>query len=465
MRRRLTIVCCLFLVFASFASAQELKVAGSLRVRAESWSFFEPPANVAAESDYTFFGALLRAGVSQQRKSFDWQVEAAVPALFSLPDQAAVAAPYGQLGLGGTYRAANDDGNAIGFTVKQAFARFKWTNDTVRVGRFEFAEGTEVAPKNAMLAAVKSSRVAQRLIGPFAFSHVGRSFDGVSYAHNAAPWNFTAAAFRPTSGAFKVPGGDSLDVNVAYGAFTFSRPNADERLFVIAYDDRRDVLKTDNRTPSARAADRDDVNVITLGGHYVAAFGNTDLLAWGAIQTGEWGTLDHKAGALALEAGYHWPGAMKPVLRGGIFRSSGDGNRDDGDHETFFQVLPTPRLYARNPFYNAMNSTDVFVQGSFKPTAKVTVASELHQLGLTESADLWYAGGGAFEDRSFGFAGRPANGDDALAHAIDVSVDVAVSPKMSFAAYAGFVRGGDVVENIFEGENLRFVYLEFTRRF
>ena len=152
-------------------------------------------------------------------------------------------------------------------------------------------------------------------------------------------------------------------------------------------------------------------------------------------------------------------------MRGGLFRSSGDSDRDDGDHETFFQILPTPRIYARTPFYNSMNSTDVFVQASFKPSPKVTVTSELHRLALTESQDLWYAGGGAFEDNSFGFAGRPANGDDDLADVFDIGVDYALNPATSISAYAGLVRGGSVVGNIFEGENARYVYLEVTRRF
>ncbi|MGZ5432171.1 MAG: alginate export family protein, partial [Thermoanaerobaculia bacterium] len=164
-----------------------------------------------------------------------------------------------------------------------------------------------------------------------------------------------------------------------------------------------------------------------------------------------------------LEGGYNFAGDRK--LRGGLFVSSGDDDPADDEHGTFFQVLPTPRAYARFPFYNAMNSKDAFVQYSMKPHTKVTLVSELHFLKLTEDRDLWYAGGGAFEDRSFGFAGRPANGSDDLARVLDVSVDYAMNPKTSFTAYAGFARGGDVVDAIFDDESARFVYVEVTRRF
>ena len=35
----------------------------------------------------------------------------------------------------------------------------------------------------------------------------------------------------------------------------------------------------------------------------------------------------------------------RPWLRGGYLRTSGDNNNSDGTHNTFFQVLPTPRHF------------------------------------------------------------------------------------------------------------------------
>lgn len=63
-------------------------------------------------------------------------------------------------------------------------------------------------------------------------------------------------------------------------------------------------------------------------------------------QIGDWGGLTHSAGAGAVEAGYQPKWKLKPWFRLGYFRSSGDGNPTDGDHNTFFQVLPTLRIYA-----------------------------------------------------------------------------------------------------------------------
>jgi len=70
---------------------------------------------------------------------------------------------------------------------KQAFIRIKNLDrqgkQSLRIGRFEFSDGTETAPANATLAAVKRDRVAQRFLGPFGYTHVGRSFDGIQYTY------------------------------------------------------------------------------------------------------------------------------------------------------------------------------------------------------------------------------------------------------------------------------------------
>lgn len=455
----------LALVFlAVTALADDVKLTGSLRARAESWSFFETPGY---DDEYTYFAMLLRASAAQQvNPQLDWQIELAAPMLFALPDRAAAPAPRGQLGFGGSYFAANADTDAASIFPKQAFLRWKRDGHTFRAGRFEFIEGTEVTPKNAMLASLKSARIPHRLIGNFGFSHVGRSVDGAQYIHNTPSLNLTAVAFRPTVGAFNLDGlGEIDDVSVLYGAATQSRPNSDSRLFLLAYRDERGLVKTDNRPAAVRALDADDVEIVTLGGHWLAAFGNIDLLAWGAWQTGDWGALDHDAQAIALEAGYHFAGDRKPVVRGGVFVSSGDDDPADGAHETFFQVLPTPRVYARFPFYNAMNSTDAFVQFSIKPSAKTTLTSELHLLALTEERDLWYAGGGAFEKKSFGFAGRPSNGNDDLARVIDLSFDYALNAKTTLTLYGAVANGGDVIERIFNDSGASLLYVEVMRRF
>ena len=72
------------------------------------------------------------------------------------------------------------------------------------------------------------------------------------------------------------------------------------------------------------------------------------------MQNGYWDSLAQRSGAFAAEAGWQPPGLerIKPWLRVGYDYGSGDKGPNDATHGTFFQVLPSPRVYARFPFFN-----------------------------------------------------------------------------------------------------------------
>ena len=188
-------------------TAPRFTISGSLRTRVESWDWF----GTNPDGDYTYPGSLARLSAGQTRKSLDWQAELAVPFLFALPEQAVVAGAQGAMGMGANYYAANDSSSSPAHIfVKQAFVRLKdlggVTGQTLTVGRIESVDGTEVAPRNATLAALKRDRIAHRLLGNFIFTHVGRSLDGVQYALNQGRRNITVVAARPTAGVFQVDG-------------------------------------------------------------------------------------------------------------------------------------------------------------------------------------------------------------------------------------------------------------------
>jgi len=448
----------------------------------ESWDWFETQN---ADNAYTFGAATLRVALGQQRDRVDWLVEGEVPVLMGVPTRSIAPAPQGQLGLGATYFAANgrQDASVI---FKQGFIRFKGLfgdkAGSLRLGRFEFNDGTEVIPADETLATVKRDHISQRLIGAFGFSHVGRSFDGLQYTRNFKAGNLTFVGARPTEGVFQLKGNAELDVDFYYSAFT--RPlkrkqsESEFRAFVLHYHDGRPVLKTDNRAPLLRAADSSNIRLNTLGGHYIGAYkaarGKVDLLLWGAVQLGDWGTLDHRAGAVAAEAGYTIGGSkladkIKPWVRLGYYRSSGDHDPADGTHGTFFTMLPTPRIYARTPFFNGMNNEDAFGQLRLKPHPRLGLRFDAHRLRLSSTKDLWYVGGGAFQKKSFGYVSRPSNGKQSIGSLFDVSADLSVTPRTAFTFYLAGIRGGGVQSSIYPlgGSNpaARFAYAEFTQRF
>jgi hypothetical protein len=388
-------------------------------------------------------------------------------------------APQGQLGLGGTYYAANGNhsNNAYAF-VKQAFVQFNAKGEvSPKVGRFEFFDGTEVKPKDPALATLVLSRLAHRLISNFGFSAVQRTFDGAQLSWNSGENNLTFFAARPTRGVFQVDGNGELDIDVYYGAynrsFTTAHSAGQLRIFSVGYvDHRTTVLKTDNRAPAARAADHSKIEIATVGADYAhvfhtAAAGAFDFLGWGAIQTGSWGTLTQRAGAFVGELGWQPPtNVLKPWVSAGYSYGSGDGNPNDSTHGTFFQVLTTPRLYARFPFYNMMNNEDFYGTLDLHPASKLTLRSEVHALRLASASDLWYLGGGAFQRGTFGYTGRPSNGSRSLANVWDISADYQFTHSLSATLYYGHAWGKSVVKRIYpEDPSGQLVYLETNFHF
>jgi len=462
-------------------SAGGVQFTASARVRMEGWDWFTP--STLADENYAFVATVLRGGIGATHPGYDWQVDVAVPILLGLPDAAIAPAPQGQLGFGATYRADNGS-RRIGLVAKQAFLRLKLGSGgaapSARVGRFEFSDGQEMQPTDPALALLKRDRIAQRLIGSFAFTHVGRSFDGAQLARSTPGLDLTLLAARPTKGVFQLDGSGGLDIPFACAAVTkplFSRPvggrreaTAEGRLFALYYHDGRDLGKVDNRPASVRSADRGDIRIWTYGGHYLHSFragpGKADVLLWAAGQTGDWGGQRHRAGAAAAEVGYRTGiKALKPWIRAGYFLGSGDATPNDGSHDTFFELLPTPRTVARVPSYNLMNAKDGFAQLMLSPWPRWNVRTDVHLLDLAERNDLWYAGGGAFDEVSCGFGGRPSSGARSLARLIDLSIDYPPSPRLGATFYVGHVRGADVVRAIYpKGVNAAFAYLELRRQ-
>ncbi len=446
---------------------------GSLRARVELWDWFRNDTSAAGrQSEYAFFASYLRLTALRATNRADFFAEVSVPVLAGLPTDAIAPAPQGQLGLGAAYRAANGDRNAYIF-LRQATVTLKGLtgeNSSVKVGRFEFIEGQESLTQDSTLDWIKRERIAHRLIGNFAFSHVQRSADGGQFSYNSHRTNITLVAARPTVGVFELNGNKEVpNTEYVYAGVTHtgSLKNYDARLFYIFYRDDRGLIPTDNRPLSARRLDATSLDISTVGGHYTRKLGNIDLLAWGAWQTGDWGKLSHRAWAYVAEAGYqlpHVPG--NPWFRTGTDRTSGDRDPNDGRHQTFFQILPTPRIYARFPFYNMMNLEDTFAELILRPNKRTTIRSDYRWLRLSQAADLWYSGGGAFQLATFGFTGRPSSGSRDLGNLADVSVDFKAARKTVLTFYCGHVQGGRTIHAIYpSGSNANLAYWEISQGF
>ena len=452
------------------AASITFSVQDRTRTVANEW-YAVPPYTTT----YPYVEQLLRFSIAQKLERFDWMLEGSQNTVFDVPTTSVSSVTsQGQLGLGGTYYAANANTTPAAASFRQGFLRYRGGPDTsLRVGRFEFFDGQETQPKDATLAWLQTNRIAQRLIGNFGFSNGQRSFDGADAHYGKASWDIAAMVGRATQGVFNMNANPELNVDLQYLAYS-KRDFGQHllwRVFAANYHDgRTGIAKTDNRALSARQADHKNMRLGTYGADVLTVLpagpGSVDLLFWGALQKGNWGALSQHAGAFAAEAGYRLThAATNPWLRGGLFRSTGDQNSTDGVHNTFFQMLPTPRIYARFPFYNLMNSTDRFMQFVDNPTKKIEVRSDLHFLQLTSAGDLWYQGGGAFDNKVFGYTGRPAGGHNSFASLVDISSDYQLTPSFALNLYYAHAFGKSIVANDFPADQTaNFGYLEIVYR-
>ena len=443
------------------------------RSRVENWQWFAAPPQ---SETYSFVGSTFRMGIAQTLKRFDWQLELSQPSVLWAPkDAVSPIAAQGQMGLGGTYYAANgNDQNAAAAFLKQGYLRYHAGDDkNIRIGRFEFFDGLETKPKNANIAWLQTNRIAQRLVGNFGFSAAQRSFDGLEGHYGKGSWDLTAMAGRADQGVFNMNGNPELNVDLQYLAITHAefKQHVLWRAFALGYHDgRTGITKTDNRALALRKADRENIRIGTYGADILASLsvpgGQFDFLAWGVLQNGRWGGLEQNSKAGALEGGYQYKQLKtSPWLRAGYFYGSGDANPNDNRHDTFFQVLPTPWIYAHFPFYNLMNNKDGFVQIIDSPAKRLDFRADLHFLQLASNRDLWYLGGGAFDDNVFGYVGRPSNGHSSLATVVDFTSSWQATRSITANFYYGHAAGKSAVGSIYPTDrNAQFGYAELVYR-
>lgn len=475
----LTLACAPAAEAAEAASWQEhFSLTASNRVRGEFVEWFEPPDGAAPRGAhrYGFLANQLRIGTRITFPHVQAVLEVQDTRLLNLPDDATLAPPFGSLGPGATYFAHTRDRDQGETFLKQGFLTLRRSGVAASAGRLEYSDGLETVPGDRTLAALKRLRIAERLVGPFGYTHVSRSLDAVRLVYDHAAWNATVFAGHPTRGGFEVSANRHMsEVSLAGLALTAKAlPDwtpFDLRAFYLYYSDSRDrPVKVDNRPFAVRTADRQAISVHTAGGHAIAAVdagpGAIDALAWGVIQAGDWGRQRHFAWAHALELGYQLvrlPAA--PWLRLGWDRSSGDTDPTDSDHRTFFQVLPTARPYAQFPFYNLMNNEDFFAQLLLQPHPLMMVRVDYHWLRVSERRDLWYAGGGASNEKLFGFSGIPAGGERELAQVADIGVTLGPWRRLWLHAYYGHAFEDDVVRRTFASEGADYFYSELTFRY
>ena len=337
----------------------------------------------------------------------------------------------------------------------------------IRIGRQDIKLGTEVMYPEANWKYVKIQRGSQRLVGTVGWSHGERSNDGIRVSYDTGGHHLFAFAAQPTTGVFDIRDAYKRQSDINYGGLTWTikrdtwLPNTEVRLFGLVYDDKRGV--GDGGLP-------DSVTIYTGGasvlGLYPLGPGTLDLLAWGAYQFGSFSGLDHSAGAAILEAGYQLSELpLKPWFRLGVNYASGDDDLTDGDHNTFFNMLPTNHLYyGFADQWAFQNLVDWFAQLMLKPHDKVSVNLMLHQFYLANDNDNRYFGTGAFNKKIFGFGAQPSRGYGAGGTEIDAVVNYDFNKHLSIQGGYAYMWGRGIF-NTSNNSNVSFGYLQLALKY
>ena len=441
--------------------------------RAEAWRYFEPNPG-GGDPDYGYLANRLQLELKRSWSRVDVQLTAQHVGFASLPDDATGPGP---LGLGSLYyEQGGRSTHPQQLWLRYANVRLKGMAPglDVQVGRMAYTSGAEAASGDARIETIKRSRLDARIVGEFEWSIYQRGFDGVRADWTRGAVKATGIAFRPTQGGFAKVAGPTIDDIDVYGATVSVQPTRQVRHtqlqgFVLQYDDERRVTqRPDNMGLSATAADIAITNYGgTLVGSYPLGSGFADVLAWGVLQRGDWYGQEHRGAAFALEGGYQWTSARwAPWLRAGLLHTSGDDSAADGEHGTYFPVLPTVRRFSQTTVFSTMNVDDAFVQAMARPAKRLGLRLDVHALRLDSSADLWYIGSGATleEGGAFGYSGRRSNGSRNLGTSIEASADVTVTPFWSVNVFVGNVNGGRVVTGTFADDRFWFFYAEQVLR-
>jgi hypothetical protein len=367
------------------------------------------------------------------------------------------------------YRNANDGRHDAGeFMLRQANLEWRPIPEFfLRGGRQDIKLGAEVAYTEPDWRYLKTSRLAERLVGNVGWSHVERANDALTGGYDFGGHRVDVFAARPTTGVFEVDKGMRPLHDIVYGGgiWTVKRGTLFEDtelgLFGLYYDDDR---------PVDEGGLADGMNVGTIGASWLGVYeigpGNFDVLLWAAGQFGSFDGDDHRAAAGIAEFGYRLPDVfLQPWLRAGVNVASGDGNAGDDDHVTFANLLPTNHLYYgfadQFAFQNLVNP---FVQLRLTPHERFWFNLFAHFFFLANRDDSIYAGTGAFDRSGFGFPARASGGQSDGGVEYDVTATWVAHRTTTLEVGFSYLDGGDVFRTR-EDRDVTFAYASIEFRY
>ena len=436
----------------------------NIRLRNEYWNTFQKQGTDTDKS-YNFFLIRARAFVDFKWEKFRLHVLTQGVKAFGLPSN-------GAFGPGPPYFNASGQNTSPGnFQFVEAFLQYDDPEGFYfKGGRIPIQEGAEVLyTDNPKLNWVIKKRLTGRLIGLWDWTNIGRRYDGGSFGYQNTSLNVNAFGAWVTYGGFDFDDGywkDLDNVVVIGGSITIKEDvlleNTQFKLFNYFYFDNRDVTRD-------FAGDDLEINNIGISavGAYHAGPGEIDMMMWLSFQFGNFGDRNQKAAAFIAEGGYQFTQTpWKPWIRLGFVYASGDGDSEDSDNGTFFNMVPTNHRYYGYDDVNAFsNLMTAYMQFILAPHERVRFAADGHLFWLASDEEFWIGGGGPSNDSSFGYDFRkPVPGNDIerdLGSEIDLTLNIDALDYLSFQLGYSHFFGRDGVSVVFDKkDSLDWLYAQ-----
>lgn len=432
------------LVLASTLAEAAVAAKGSATLRLRYEQFDTPSGNAALDQQFGGFHARLRLKGAASHGSWSIQGVLQGATTLSLPEN-------GAFGINPVYLVANDGDTDPGkLSLLEGYVSGHGRSWDLKLGRQPFAEGAELKTGVKYLDGVAKARLAERLIGNWDWVNVGRRYDGVRLGAKAEDSRIEAFYIQPLAGGVNYKEAHEwLDDLQLYGV---TMSSVREGLFPTTLV-RGSVFRYEDERPGAINATGSDVDVWTVVGSILGGSKGSDALVWVAGQFGDWGNDDHSAWAVVVEVGKRLSDVKgKPQVRVGYAQASGDDGTE-GDHTSFFNVLPTNHKFYGRMDYNAFsNLRNLYAIASFAPAKSTSVRLAAHTYLLVERTDAWYGGSGAFNENVLGYAARrPASGtfrNRGIGQEVDVDITHTINGNLKTMLGGGFFRADQAADEV-----------------